>query len=132
MVNSWNVPRKKHKIYGCPGFRGFRQDPGLAFIPALNFGKGNPYKMGVQICRTKRGRRNMAEASCANCKLRAKYDHNPKSLIGRFWRWHIGWCPGFRSYLLSLPEADRRKLAGKYGILDKVFLWEQKKGKLNG
>ena len=24
---------------------------------------------------------------CENCKLRAAYDKNPKSLIGRFWRW---------------------------------------------
>ena len=26
---------------------------------------------------------------CENCKLRAAYDKNPKSLIGRFWRWQI-------------------------------------------
>ena len=25
---------------------------------------------------------------CENCKLRAQYDKNPKSLVGRFWRWH--------------------------------------------
>ena len=24
---------------------------------------------------------------CENCKLRAAYDKNPKSLVGRFWRW---------------------------------------------
>ena len=26
---------------------------------------------------------------CENCKLRAQYDKNPKSLVGRFWRWQI-------------------------------------------
>ena len=30
---------------------------------------------------------------CENCKLRAAYDKNPKSLIGRFWRWQINFCP---------------------------------------
>ena len=24
---------------------------------------------------------------CENCKLRAAYDKNPKSLVGRFWCW---------------------------------------------
>ena len=31
---------------------------------------------------------------CENCKLRANYEKNPKSLMGRFWRWHINFCPG--------------------------------------
>ena len=34
---------------------------------------------------------------CENCKLRAAYDKNPKSLIGRFWRS----CSGKR------PEVER-------------------------
>jgi len=29
---------------------------------------------------------------CENCKLRAKYDQKPTSLVGRFWRWHINFC----------------------------------------
>jgi len=58
----------------------------------------------------------MAEPSCANCKLRAKYDSNPKSLLGRIWRWHAGWCPGFRGYMKSLPENERRSQAEKYNL----------------
>lgn len=58
----------------------------------------------------------MSEPSCANCKFRAKYDNQPKSLLGRLWRWHAGWCPGFKSYLLSLPETERRAIAGKYEL----------------
>jgi len=50
----------------------------------------------------------MGEHSCASCRLRAKYDSNPKSLLGRLWHWHARWCPGFRSYMLSLPETERR------------------------
>ena len=40
---------------------------------------------------------------CENCKLRAAYDKNPKSLIGRFWRWQINFCPSWRGYFKSLP-----------------------------
>jgi hypothetical protein len=58
----------------------------------------------------------MSEKPCASCKLRAHYDRNPKSLLGRIWRWHAGWCPGFRGYLSSLPEAERQALQEKYGI----------------
>lgn len=25
---------------------------------------------------------------CENCKFRAHYDKDPKSFLGRFWRWH--------------------------------------------
>lgn len=45
--------------------------------------------------------------NCENCKLRKKYDRAPDSVLGKLWRWHTGWCPGWKSYLKSLP-ADRR------------------------
>lgn len=56
------------------------------------------------------------EKGCATCGLRQKYDTNPKSLLGRFWRWHINWCPGWKEYMISLPDADRRALAEQYNI----------------
>jgi len=31
----------------------------------------------------------MAEHSCETCKMRAKYDSDPRSLIGRIWKFHI-------------------------------------------
>ena len=58
----------------------------------------------------------MKEPACANCKFRARYDNAPKSLLGRLWRWHAGWCPGFRGYMLSLPVVERRNLAEKYDL----------------
>ena len=58
----------------------------------------------------------MAEPNCEKCKLRAKYDSNPKSLLGRFWRWHIGFCPGWKSYMASLPEEKRLELKEQYGL----------------
>ncbi len=58
----------------------------------------------------------MSQQGCATCKFREKYDQNPRSLLGRLWRWHAGWCPGFRGYMASLPDADRRALAEKYNL----------------
>ncbi len=53
-------------------------------------------------------------SNCARCKLRARYDSNPRSIIGRIWKWHIGWCPGWRAYLKSLPDEERRQMMQRY------------------
>jgi hypothetical protein len=53
--------------------------------------------------------------SCEKCKFRAKYDNNPQSLLGRIWKWHIGWCPGWKSYLKSLSAEEKEKMAKLYG-----------------
>jgi len=56
----------------------------------------------------------MAEANCAKCGLRKRYDKNPQSLLGRLWRWHINFCPGWKGYVTSLSPEERAKLADKY------------------
>ncbi len=53
--------------------------------------------------------------NCENCKFRARYDRNPRSILGRIWKWHIGWCPGWRSYIKSLPDDERERTLAKYG-----------------
>ena len=53
---------------------------------------------------------------CANCKLRARYDKNPKSFLGRFWRWHIGFCPGWKCYMNTLSEEERKAYKTKYNL----------------
>ena len=58
----------------------------------------------------------MADARCEKCGFRAKYDNNPKSLLGRVWRWNAGWCPGWKQYMASLPEEKRVALAEKYNM----------------
>ena len=50
------------------------------------------------------------KAKCENCKLRANYDKNPKSLMGRFWRWHINFCPGWKGYFTSLNDEKKAEL----------------------
>ena len=52
---------------------------------------------------------------CENCKMRAYYDNKPQSLIGRFWKFHIKFCPGWKMYLKSLPEDKRQEMFRKYG-----------------
>nr|WP_319999033.1 hypothetical protein [uncultured Draconibacterium sp.] len=58
----------------------------------------------------------MAESNCADCTLRAKYDEKPKSFAGRFWRWHINWCPGWKGYMKSLDEEERVELKQQYHL----------------
>lgn len=58
----------------------------------------------------------MATQNCADCTFRAKYDRNPKSLLGRLWRWHAGWCPGWKKYMGSLPVDERITLANRYDM----------------
>ena len=59
----------------------------------------------------------MAESKCENCTLRAKYDAKPKSLMGRFWKWHIPFCPGWKSYIRSVSDEKREELFNKYGTV---------------
>lgn len=58
----------------------------------------------------------MKQHQCAKCPIRAKYDLTPKSFIGRIWRWHIGFCPGWRKYYASLDIQQQEELRQKYGL----------------
>ena len=58
----------------------------------------------------------MSDHNCEKCGFRAKYDNHPKSFLGRIWRWHAGWCPGWSAYMKSLSEDDRTELAEKYNM----------------
>ncbi len=49
-----------------------------------------------------------AEMSCANCAWRAKSEANPKTFLARLWRWHTGWCPGWKAYQKALAEEARQ------------------------
>jgi hypothetical protein len=56
------------------------------------------------------------DVNCDKCPMRAKYDKKPKSFVGRFWRWHIGFCPGWKMYMNSLSHEQRLAVAEKYQI----------------
>jgi hypothetical protein len=55
-------------------------------------------------------------SNCETCSLRAKHEKNPKSLAGRFWRWHINFCPGWKAYFKSLPAEEQEMLKIKYNL----------------
>lgn len=56
----------------------------------------------------------MANYKCENCPMRVKSEKNPKSFIGRFWRWHINICPGWKSYFNTLTPTQKQELRDKY------------------
>lgn len=56
------------------------------------------------------------ENKCENCSMRAKYDLNSKSFMGRLWRWHINFCPGWKDYMKSIDESTRERLIEKYRL----------------
>jgi hypothetical protein len=48
--------------------------------------------------------------ACDNCGFRAKYESSPKSFLGRLWKFHTKFCPGWKKYIHSLSEEDRNAL----------------------
>ncbi len=53
---------------------------------------------------------------CETCKFRAHYDKDPKSFLGRFWRWHINFCPGWKGYFTHQDEETKAALREKYNF----------------
>jgi hypothetical protein len=63
----------------------------------------------------------MSESNCAKCSLRAKYDERPTSFLGRVWRWHANFCPGWRAYMKSLPDDEKKAIIEQYNFPAKKF-----------
>lgn len=59
----------------------------------------------------------MKKHNCEKCKFRAVYDNNPGSLLGRLWRWHINWCPGWNKYYKTLDGIAKEGIAKKYQFI---------------
>jgi len=51
---------------------------------------------------------------CEKCRFKSVYDKNPKSILGRIWKWHIRWCPIWKSYIRSVKNERREKLLEQY------------------
>ncbi len=58
----------------------------------------------------------MIKHNCAKCRFRAIYDTNTKSPLGRVWRWHIGWCPGWKGYMETLSADESAQVTETYGL----------------
>jgi hypothetical protein len=63
----------------------------------------------------------MSDSGCADCSFRAKYDSKPRSFLGRLWRWHANFCPGWRGYVKSLPENERQAVIERYQLSPAKF-----------
>lgn len=46
---------------------------------------------------------------CETCPICKKAEANPKSLMARLWRWHTGWCPGWKEYQAYLAEQTKQE-----------------------
>lgn len=46
--------------------------------------------------------------ACETCPMRIKAEANPRTLMARLWRWHTGWCTGWKAYQASLAEQANR------------------------
>jgi hypothetical protein len=51
---------------------------------------------------------------CETCRLRATYDRDPRSVLGRLWKWHTRWCPGWKGYIKSLKDKERNTVLERY------------------
>jgi hypothetical protein len=40
--------------------------------------------------------------ACETCSARFKAEANPNAFMSRLWRWHTGWCPGWKEYQAHL------------------------------
>ncbi len=63
----------------------------------------------------------MGEPGCATCSFRAKYDEKPNSILGRVWRWHANFCPGWKAYMKSLPDDEKMAFVEKYRFAEGKF-----------
>jgi len=53
---------------------------------------------------------------CENCKFRAHYHKKPDSVLGKFWRWHINFCPGWKSYFSRLSDEKKTEIRKLYNF----------------
>ena len=44
--------------------------------------------------------------ACETCAARAKAEANPKAFMSRLWKWHTGWCPGWKAYQAHLAAQE--------------------------
>jgi hypothetical protein len=49
------------------------------------------------------------KSRCARCRFRNYAERKPNSLLARIWRWHAGWCPGWKAYQRELAEKGNAK-----------------------
>jgi hypothetical protein len=44
---------------------------------------------------------------CSRCPLRKYAEAKPNSWLAKFWRWHTGWCPGWKAYVRKQKKNEQ-------------------------
>ncbi|MCF8099736.1 MAG: hypothetical protein K9K65_17985 [Desulfarculaceae bacterium] len=47
------------------------------------------------------------EPSCATCAMKRYAEKKPGTIWAKLWRWHTGWCPGYKRYQAWLAAQDK-------------------------
>ena len=43
---------------------------------------------------------------CETCAWRRYAESNPEKFWAKVWRWHTGWCPGWKRYMKATGGKD--------------------------
>ena len=62
---------------------------------------------------------------CATCRFRGYAEKNPGKFLAKLWRWHTGWCPGWKAYIKAVgdpppPLSEAAALADANVLLDEA------------
>jgi hypothetical protein len=49
----------------------------------------------------------LSKYHCENCSWRRYAERKPDTILARLWKWHTGWCPGWKAYQKALAEQGR-------------------------
>ncbi|HOE10430.1 MAG TPA: hypothetical protein PLQ35_06325 [bacterium] len=49
------------------------------------------------------------KAPCEICPIRHAAERHPDTWWARLWRWHTGWCPGWKKYQRDLAARSRQE-----------------------
>lgn len=47
----------------------------------------------------------LMKSGCAECKFHKYAERKPNSFLARLWKWHTGWCPGWKAYQRELSQS---------------------------
>lgn len=48
--------------------------------------------------------------ACSDCTFRKYWEKHPRSLLGRLWKFHTNFCPGWIRYTHSFYPEDLKEL----------------------
>lgn len=97
-ISSPFLPSNHCDFWGSTGTLAVQTDPARYAMTEFD---NLPYLL-LRFDLRKRGV-NM-KSRCETCSMRKRAEKNPKSILSKIWRWHTGWCPGWKAYQKELAE----------------------------